>query len=76
MSSKYMLGQMRGIVARDGHFRSLKLETCFWHALRYLAIGQGISLQMLLHQVEGNTAPSNRWPRRCAPTHSRRCWCP
>jgi predicted DNA-binding ribbon-helix-helix protein len=55
---KYMLeSQMRGIVARDGHFTSLKLEVCFWHALRYLAIGQDISLQMLLHEVEGNKLP-------------------
>jgi predicted DNA-binding ribbon-helix-helix protein len=33
---------------------SLRLEPGFWQALRLLAIGQGVSLQMLLHQIEGN----------------------
>jgi predicted DNA-binding ribbon-helix-helix protein len=49
--------KMRGYVSRAGHLTSLRLEPSFWQALRLLAISQDISLQMLLHQIEGNKRP-------------------
>jgi predicted DNA-binding ribbon-helix-helix protein len=54
---KCAYAKMRGFVGRSGHLTSLRLEPGFWQALRLLAIGQGISLQMLLHQIEGNKRP-------------------
>jgi predicted DNA-binding ribbon-helix-helix protein len=54
---KCACAKMRGYVGRSGHLTSLRLEPGFWQALRLLAIGQGVSLQMLLHQIEGNKRP-------------------
>ena len=54
---KCTYAKMRGYVGRTGHPTSLRLEPGFWQALRLLAISQDISLQMLLHQIEGNKRP-------------------
>jgi predicted DNA-binding ribbon-helix-helix protein len=54
---KCAYAKMRGYVGRDGHLTSLRLEPGFWQALRLLAISKDISLQMLLHQIEGNKRP-------------------
>jgi predicted DNA-binding ribbon-helix-helix protein len=40
---------------RSSDFTAVRAR--FWYALRLLAIRQGISLQMLLHQIEGNKRP-------------------
>ena len=57
MSKCPAYAKIRGYVSRAGHLTSLQLEPGFWYALRLLAIRQGISLQMLLHQIEGNKRP-------------------